>query len=76
MIVYFNYWWLFLILILNHNLNIDINDSDPVIIQFAYGVLLISLVAFFCYINIADYVIIIYLIQKVIMKQNILNLQE
>lgn len=46
------------------NLGISVDDSDPVITQFAYGVLLISLVAFFCYINIAGYVIIIFLIQK------------
>jgi hypothetical protein len=46
------------------NLNINVNDSDPIITQFAYGVLLISLVAFFCFINIAGYIIVIYLIQK------------
>lgn len=46
------------------NLNINVNDSDPVITQFAYGVLLLSLVAFCCFINIAGYVLIIYLIQK------------
>jgi hypothetical protein len=46
------------------NLNINVNDSDPIITQFAYGVLLISLVAFFCFMNIAGYVIVIYLIQK------------
>ena len=46
------------------NLNINVDDSDPTITQFAYGMLLISLVAFFCYINIAGYIIIIYLIQK------------
>jgi hypothetical protein len=47
-----------------YNLDINVNDSDPIITQFAYGILLISLVAFFCYINIAGYVIVIYLIQK------------
>jgi len=46
------------------NLGISVDDSDPTITQFAYGILLISLVAFFCYINIAGYVIVIYLIQK------------
>lgn len=47
-----------------YNLDINVNDSDPIITQFAYGVLLISLVAFFCFTNIAGYVIVIYLIQK------------
>lgn len=47
-----------------YNLDINVNDSDPIITQFAYGILLISLVAFFCFINIAGYVIVIYLIQK------------
>jgi hypothetical protein len=47
-----------------YNLDINVNDSDPTITQFAYGMLIISLVAFFCYINIAGYIIVIYLIQK------------
>lgn len=46
------------------NLDLNVNDSDPIITQLAYGVFLLSLVAFFCYINIAGYVIVIYLIQK------------
>lgn len=46
------------------NLDINVDDSDPIITQFAYGVLLISLVAFFCFTNIAGYVIVVYLIQK------------
>src|SRR5258708_1730629 len=54
----------FLIIIEFFNLGISVDDSDPTITQFAYGILLISLVAFFCYINIAGYVIVIYLIQK------------
>lgn len=41
-----------------------LHDSDPIITQFAYGVLLISLVAFFCFTNIVGYLIVIYLIQK------------
>lgn len=47
-----------------YNLDINVSDSDPIITQFAYGVLLISLVAFFCFTNIVGYVIVIYLIQK------------
>jgi hypothetical protein len=47
-----------------YNLNVNVDESDPIITQFAYGVFLISLVAFFCFINIAGYVIVIYLIQK------------
>jgi hypothetical protein len=47
-----------------YNLDINVDDSDPIITQFAYGMFLISLVAFFCFINIAGYVIVIFLIQK------------
>ena len=46
------------------NLSINIDDSDPIITQFAYGIFLLTLVALFCYINIASYIIVIYLIQK------------
>jgi hypothetical protein len=47
-----------------YNLDMNVSDSDPTITQFAYGMLIISLVAFFCFINIAGYVIVIYLIDK------------
>ena len=47
-----------------YNLDINVNDSDPVIAQLAYGVFLLSLVAFFCLINIIGYLLTYYLIQK------------
>jgi len=46
------------------NSDMNVNDSDPIITQFAYGVFLISLVALFCFINILGYIISYYLIQK------------
>jgi hypothetical protein len=47
-----------------YNLDINISDSDPMITQLAYGVFLLSLVAFFCLINILGYLLAYYLIQK------------
>jgi putative copper export protein len=47
-----------------YNLDINVNDSDPVITQLAYGVFLLSLVALFCLINIIGYLLTYYLIQK------------
>lgn len=47
-----------------YNLDINVNDSDPVIVQLAYGVFLLSLVALFCLINIIGYISSYYLIQK------------
>jgi len=46
------------------NLDINVNDSDPMITQLAYGVFLLSLVALFCFINILGYITTYYLIQK------------
>jgi hypothetical protein len=59
-----NFKYLFSFPFIFYNLDINVNESDPTITQFAYGVFLISLVAFFCFINIAGYVIVIFLIQK------------
>lgn len=47
-----------------YNLDVNVNDSDPVISQLAYGVFLLSLVALFCLINIIAYGFTYYLIQK------------
>nr|YP_009504217.1 hypothetical protein [Lactifluus hygrophoroides]AWX52942.1 hypothetical protein [Lactifluus hygrophoroides] len=47
-----------------YNLDINVSDSDPVIAQLAYGVLLLSLVAFFCLINIVGYILAYYFVQK------------
>jgi|HubBroStandDraft_1064217.scaffolds.fasta_scaffold08865_6 putative copper export protein len=46
------------------NLDVNVNNSDPVITQLAYGVFLLSLVALFCFINILGYIISYYLIEK------------
>jgi hypothetical protein len=47
-----------------YNLDINVSDSDSMITQLAYGVFLLSLVAFFCLINILGYLLAYYLIQK------------
>jgi len=47
-----------------YNLDVNVSDSDPMITQLAYGVFLLSLVAFFCLINIIGYLLAYYLIQK------------
>lgn len=46
------------------NLDVSVNDSDPIVSQLAYGVFLLSLVALFCLINITGYGLTYYLIQK------------
>ena len=47
-----------------YNLDININDSDPAIVQLAYGVFLLSLIALFCLINIMGYIFTYYIVQK------------
>jgi len=46
------------------NLDINVNSSDPDITQLAYGVFLLSLIAFLCFLNIIGYLLAYYLIQK------------
>lgn len=46
------------------NLDINVNDSDHIITQLAYGVFLLTLVALFCFINILGYILSYYLIQN------------
>jgi hypothetical protein len=59
-----NIKYLLSILFILINLNVKVNNTDPVITQLAYGVFLISLIALFCFINILGYIISYYLIQK------------
>jgi len=47
-----------------YNLDINVNDSDPVIVQLAYGVFLLTLVTLFCLRNIIGYISAYFLIQK------------
>ena len=46
------------------NLDIDVNSSNSDIVQLAYGVFLLSLVALFCLINMTGYILTYYIIQK------------
>jgi putative copper export protein len=46
------------------NLNVNVNDSDPMITQLAYGVFLLSLVSLFCFISVLGYIIAYYLVEK------------
>ena len=46
------------------NLDIQISDSDSSFMHFAYSVFFLSLVSFFCLVNIVGYSITYYLIQK------------
>jgi len=46
------------------NLDINVNSSDSDITQLAYGVFLLSLIAFLCFLNILGYLLAYYLIQK------------
>lgn len=59
-----NFKYLFSFPFVLSNLDINVNNSDPVITQLAYGVFLLSLVALFCLINILGYIISYYIIQK------------
>lgn len=46
------------------NLDVNITNTDPDITQLIYGVFLLSLIAFLCFINIVGYLLAFYLIQK------------
>ena len=46
-------------------LDLNVTDSESVITQFSYGILLLSLVALLCFVNVLLYVTIQYLIQVV-----------
>lgn len=47
-----------------NNLDINVSNSDPDITQLVYGVFLLSLIAFLCFINILGYLIAYYLLQR------------
>jgi hypothetical protein len=59
-----NIKYLFSIPFILTNLDINVNDSVPIISPLAYGVFLLSLVALLCFINILGYILSYYLIQK------------
>ena len=47
------------------NVNVEITDSSSQLLQFSYGVLLCSIVALFCVINIIGYILANYLLENV-----------
>ncbi len=60
-----NYKYSFILAWILSNINVEINDTNSQLLQFSYGVLIISIVALFCVFSIIGYFIANYLLEKV-----------
>jgi putative copper export protein len=59
-----NYSKSFSLTFILNQLDINITDNASSLLQFSYGVFLLSIVGLFCFINIIGYILTFYLIQK------------